>query len=206
MKTNYKLVATSLAALLSVVGLIVGGLVWAMVEDAAPPRRVTARELETPPAPVPIPSLTHELATTHRAATAAPAPEPTLVEEDVADPYRPALDRRGSVRVRRLVVATGISGHEPTGAANEFQIGAQRRLYAFVDAVNETDEDASLRVTFEPETGESSGHVSLAVPSERSRFRTWAYTRHIYTPGRWHVVVRTAEGREVARRAFDVVE
>jgi len=210
MKTNFKLVAGSVAGMLSVAGLIVGLLAWATAEEASSRTSAGAGSegavTETPVEPVPVPGLDHELATTHRAAIptpVVPAPEPVLPE---ADPFEPELDTRSAVRVRRLVVSTGVRGHEPTGAANTFRIGAQSRLYAFVDAVNETDTDDSLEVTFEPETGESSGHVSLNVPAERDRFRTWAYTRHIYTPGRWHVVVRDANGYEVARRAFDVAE
>ncbi|MBZ0121540.1 MAG: DUF2914 domain-containing protein, partial [Sandaracinaceae bacterium] len=63
-----------------------------------------------------------------------------------------------------------------------------------------------LQVTFEPERGEAVGHVGLRVPASASRWRTWAYSRNVSRPGRWQAVVRDAEGRVIARRAFDVVE
>lgn len=127
---------------------------------------------------------------------AEPEPEPAS--------YEPVL-AQGEIRVRRLILATGTERHEPTGAADTFEIGAQERIYAFVDAVNETDEPTELFVTFEPARGESAGHVSLDIPANVPRFRTWAWTRHVYTEGRWEVVVRNAEGDVIARRPFDVV-
>lgn len=202
MKTNIKLVAGGVSGLLACAGLLIAFFVWA----GSTPEPTPAAEANVP---VPSPSFETGLATT--ATEAAPpavapvvedAPEPILP----ADPFAPTMDESGSVRVRRLILSTGVEGHEPTGAADEFEIGAQRRIYAFVDAVNESDENAALQVTFEPELGETAGHVSLDVPSNARRWRTWAYTRHVYTPGRWNVVVRAADGHEVARRAFDVTE
>jgi len=116
----------------------------------------------------------------------------------------PFLDESGPVRVRRLIVATGIEDHEPTGAADELELGTQSRIYAFVDAANHTEEDVSLKVTFEPESGESTGHVSLDVPAGAPRWRTWAYTRNITRPGRWRAVVRAGDGHVLARRSFEV--
>jgi len=200
MKTNVKLLAGGLAAMLLPVAAGIALLVWA--DDAAAPR------VEAPPEPVepvPSPRLDSELAATHRPSTETVAPEPEPEPEPEVDPYEPAL-AGGPLRVRRLIVSTGVRDHEPTGAADVFEVGGQARVYAFVDAANATGEDAALEVTFEPESGESTGHVSLDVPAGAPRWRTWAYTRHVYEPGRWHVVVRAPDGRELARRAFDVVE
>lgn len=204
MKTNLKLVAGSVAGLLTVAGLVVGGIAWANAEESAARPQAQASTPDGGVATIPMPSLEHELATT--TPTPRPLPQPTLVEEDPIDPYAPTFDDSGSVRVRRLVIGTGIRDHEPTGAADELVLGDQTRYYAFVDAVNETGDAVALRVTFEPEAGESAGHVSLDVPAHVARYRTWAWTRHVYTPGRWNAVVRGPDGHELARRAFDVVE
>ena len=211
MKTNIKLVAGSIAGILSLLGLVVGGLVWAARSG---PQELSAEAAE--PAPLPIAGLHRELATIHRADSTEPAPSaaasPAVAEVPRPDvhvsepnPFEAQLSSGGAVRVRRLVLSSGVHAHEPTGAADEFELGAQGRIYAFVDAVNDSGEDASLTVTFEPESGETSGHVSLDVPANSPRYRTWAWTRHVYTTGRWQVVVRASDGRVVARRAFDVV-
>lgn len=197
MKTNLKLVAGGIAGLLSAIGLMAGFLVWASQGDAPAEPEAEA------PEPVPVPALEQELATITTPAAPVPVVEP--VEEIPAPPsFEPELTD-GPIRVRRLVVSTGVRGHEPIGATNTIEVGAQRRVYAFVEAVNETDELIALDVTFEPAEGESTGHVSLDIPPTR-RFRTWAYTRHIYTAGSWEIVVRAPDGRVIARRPFEVVD
>lgn len=196
MQTNTKLVLGGIAGVIAA-GAMFAGL-FALSSSSASPPTPEARPVE----PVPAPALEPALATTHAprieapAVAPAPAPEPS---------YEPEL-ASGAIRLRRLVVATGVERHEPTGARDVFELGGQRRVYAFVDAVNETDEEVALRVTFEPERGESAGHVALEIPANVARFRTWAYTRHVYEPGRWEVVVRAPDGRVIARRPFDVVE
>lgn len=205
MKTNLNLVAGGVAGLLTAAGLLVGLLLWASSEEAS--SGAGSQASLTPDAGVatiPVPELDEGLTTV--TPSPRPQPEPVLVEEEPIDPFAPDLETRGSVRVRRLIVATGIAAHEPTGAADELVIGAQPRVYAFVDAVNETGDPVALNVTFEPETGERAGHVALDVPANVRRFRTWAWTRHVYTTGRWHAVVRGPDGHVLARRAFDVVE
>lgn len=202
MKTNVKLVAGSIAGLLTVVGAIVGVVVWAGVESGSSSTVVIAGPDDVEP--IASPSLDHELATTERTAVTMPTRAPDPVLEEI--PYEPELDANGPIRVRRLIVSTGVSGHEPTNASDSFELGAQGRIYAFIDAVNATDEEISLSVVFEPEVGESTGHVSLAIPGSVARFRTWATTRHVYTPGRWTVVVRAPDGHVVGRRSFDVID
>jgi hypothetical protein len=182
------------------VKLVIAGMIAGVIGcSGEAPRTQHEREVT----PIETPDIAPELTNTQTPnveilePTVAPqAPEPVSYEPVLAD---------GDVRVRRLIVATGTERHEPTGAGDVFEIGAQERIYAFVDAVNETDEAVQLRVTFEPERGERAGFVSLDVPANVPRFRTWAWTRHVYTPGRWEVVVRDDSGRVIARRPFDVV-
>lgn len=146
-------------------------------------------------APLPSPRV-EELATTHT-----PAAPTEATEVEPIQVYAPQLEE-GAVRLRRLIVATGIEEREPSGAADVFARNADR-VYAFIEAVNETDQPAELRVTFEPERGESVGHVTLEVPARARRFRTWAYSRNVQTAGEWQVVVRAAD-RVIARRPFTV--
>lgn len=207
MKTNLKLVAGGVAGMLTAAGLVIGLLAWASTESAGSSSgaRQVASTTDAGVATIPVPELEDELATTTPTPRPA-APVPALREEVAIDPFAPDLETTGSVRVRRLIVATGVERHEPTGASDELELGAQSRVYAFVDAVNQTGEPVELNVTFEPPSGETAGHVSLDVPAHAPRFRTWAWTRHVYTTGRWHAVVRAPDGHVLARRAFDVVE
>ena len=105
--------------------------------------------------------------------------------------------------VRRLVVAHAVEEREPIGAERAFTAN-QDRVYAFVDARNRGADDQDISVVFEGPQGQSAGHVALNVPGNRGRWRTWGYTRNISAPGTWHAVVRSAEGVELARQAFEV--
>lgn len=113
---------------------------------------------------------------------------------------------RGELRVRRLVLATGIEAREPTGVAVRFD-GQQERLYAFVELAN-TGEATSVEISFEPVTpsreAQVTGLVSLEVPSGVARHRTWAWSRHVHAPGQWSAVVRDDQGRELARERFEI--
>ncbi len=205
MNTTTKLVAAGLTGALAI-GLVAGGIAWS--NASSPSARVAATPpspVETPVAPAPSPRLERALATTHRPSTEPAAPAPSRVTPPAPrDPYTPELDARGPVRVRRLILATGVERREPTGASDVFRVRGQERVYAFVEAVNPTGEPIELDVTFEPPQGESTGHVALRVPARSSRFRTWAYTRHVHETGRWEAVVRAPDGQIIARRAFDV--
>jgi hypothetical protein len=198
---NSKLMAAAIvgSSLLGAAGLGFG--VYALTREVPLPEPEAA--VEELVEPVASPDLAPALATVERTQATtqnapAPAPEP--------ESYEPELDTSGPVRVRRLVVSTGIDRREPVGVSDVFTIGEQRRLYAFVEAVNESDAPVELRVTFEPERGESAGHIELEVPAEVARWRTWAYTQNVVRAGRWEAVVRDSEGHVIARRPFDVEE
>lgn len=147
-------------------------------------------------------------------ASSAPVTEvaPRVVEPSVDRPTGDAVatgtdaapSEPGAPRVRRLVVTSGVEGHEPVDDLDEVRVGAGR-LYAFVDAAN-AGGATSLEVTFEHErSGRTVGHVELGVPAHARRHRTWAYTTGIRNEGLWYAVVRDARGAEVARTPFEVI-
>jgi hypothetical protein len=184
------------AALLGVAGA------YALLHTAEEGPRAEAPRTPTFVQEAAAPALEPPLATTLPPSDPAPAP----VAEPAEPPSRATLAASGSLRLRRLVAATGIESHEPVGASDEFEVGAQERIYAFVDAVNEDDAPATLHVTFEPEQGESTGHVQLEIPAHAGRFRTWAFTRNARSAGHWTIVVRDADGRVLGERAIELVD
>ena len=140
-------------------------------------------------------------------------PAPRVVESTPAVPRGREMPvrvgepaREGELRVRRLIVARGVEGREPVGAADTFARADVDRLYAFVELGNRTGEEQKVVVTFEPEgdRADATGHVELNV-GEGARWRTWAFTR-MMRAGEWDAVVRTLDGDELARTSFTVTD
>jgi hypothetical protein len=107
------------------------------------------------------------------------------------------------LRIRRLVVSQGVEAREPIGAAASFSLAEVERLYAFVEVHNADVAESEIFVTFEPERGAACGHVKLRVGAT-PRWRTWAYTRGVRSPGKWTAVVRNGEGELLAQTTFVV--
>jgi hypothetical protein len=134
-------------------------------------------------------------------------PTPAIVREARTHRVDGTRDGEG-LRVRRLVVSTGVEDREPTGASERFERD-EPRLYAFVDLANRGDA-TEVEVVFEPENETRAAHVTglvtLEVPAEVGRHRTWAWSRNVHAPGRWSAIVRDLEGHELARTSFVVEE
>lgn len=107
------------------------------------------------------------------------------------------------VRARRLVVTSGIAGHEPADTVGTMAAGEHERVYAFVELAN-TGGAGHVVVTFERDGGPTTGHVELDVPAHVGRWRTWAYSRGVDRAGEWNVVVRDERGAVIAEQAFVV--
>ena len=111
----------------------------------------------------------------------------------------------GDIRITRLVLATDVVDRTPVGAATTFRAADTERLFAFFEVRNDAAIESELVVVFR-RTGSTDrderGGVSLTVPAAQRRFRTWSFTRHAKAPGGWEAVVRTPDGRELARAPF----
>ncbi|HJL16418.1 MAG TPA: DUF2914 domain-containing protein [Sandaracinaceae bacterium LLY-WYZ-13_1] len=106
-----------------------------------------------------------------------------------------------AIELARVVVARDVADREPVGPA-PLRADAER-AYLFVEASNEGPEDATLSVEWIGPDGTRGRPIDLELPVA-PRWRTWATTRRVAgTPGRWRVVVRSAD-RVLADRAFDV--
>ncbi len=173
----------------------------AMVSVRAP-SPAPSSALTTPPLTTPPHATTHP---TTRQVEAERLPSPSLTRTARSQRLDGTRDGEG-LRVRRLVVSTGIESREPAGASDTFD-GEDERLYAFVDLANRGDA-TEVEISFEPEIESRDAHVTglvtLEVPSEVGRHRTWAWSRNVHTPGQWYAVVRDLEGHELARAAFTI--
>jgi hypothetical protein len=100
------------------------------------------------------------------------------------------------------VIARGIQSHEPIGAGTVFA-RSEKRLFAFVEVRNPEAAPGSLAVQFVSPNGNVEPPIELSV-GESPRWRTWASTRLVHTPGTWKALVRDEHGRVLASTTFDV--
>lgn len=114
---------------------------------------------------------------------------------------KPALEGP-SYSVKRLSVTLGVADREPL-PVSDFKLG-DGPIYAFVELSNESDEEQSVVVTFESEGVPAVGHVTLTVPPNQPRWRTWAHTRMVQDPGLWTAVVSSQDGSRLAAETFEV--
>jgi hypothetical protein len=127
------------------------------------------------------------------------AAEPSSADEPTLDdPIAPA-----DLKVTRLVVARGVNGREPVGAATSFSAESVEKIYAFVDLQNDAKVESEVFVTFTPNGGGPGHRIKLDVGAEK-RWRTWALSRKPRTPGSWTATVRDGGGKVLARTTFEV--
>jgi hypothetical protein len=133
------------------------------------------------------------------AAPRAAVPAPAALAA-ATDPKR-ATD---TLTVKRFVVATGVQDREPLTSADPLPANGSP-IYAFAELANPRGESENVRITFERKAGkERVGDVSLPVPGNVTRHRTWAFTRNIFAAGVWEAVLWSENGAELSRTAFEV--
>jgi hypothetical protein len=114
------------------------------------------------------------------------------------------VDKKSPValpEVMRFVIASDVAQREPVTLGNG---KVDEPVVAFVEIKNLGETDSKVIVTFEHESGKKVGFISLDVPAEISRYRTWGRTHNIHTPGEWTAIVATESGEELARKSFTV--
>lgn len=137
------------------------------------------------------------------AANPAPNPKPAepAVKAETPAGESPRAASGGPLVVERLVVTSGIQSREPI--ANPVLTTSGEPIYAFLELKNPSDTAESVLVTFE-RGDQSVGNVTLEIPAHAERWRTWARTQLIKTPGEWQAVVRGQDSGEVARTTFSI--
>jgi hypothetical protein len=138
-------------------------------------------------------------------AASAPAASTTRVTASVVVP--PAAAARvatDALRVKRFVIAKAVREREPVPPAEPLHADGTR-VYAFAELANPDGASENVRITFERKGGkERVGDVTLPVPGNATRYRTWAFTRNIFAPGVWEAVLWSERGVELSRTSFDV--
>lgn len=110
----------------------------------------------------------------------------------------------GKLKVKRLVVASGVEKREPVGAASTFSAKDASKIYGFVELENPEKAEGNVFLSFEQGRAiEPKGNVKLAVGAS-PRWRTWGFSRAVREAGSWSVVVRDEAGTELARERFEV--
>ena len=117
--------------------------------------------------------------------------------------YEPVIEEVEGIQMTRLITSAGIVDREPSVEASIFPV-EEEKIYAFMELANTTDEIIELDVVFTGPKGESTGYVTVEVPANTPRWRTWAYTRYANTVGQWKVEVRLKDGTLLGKLAFDV--
>ena len=177
-----------------------GSLVCVVACNAPAPGRTASVSAEPGPlaratalAPVPV------------AVTALPAVKADIATPSVAGARgTPAKATTSALQLKRLVVTTGVKDREPV-AGGEALPSDGRPIYAFAELANVAGQSENVRVTFERKGGaERVGNVTLPVPGNVPRHRTWAMTHFIRAAGVWEAVLWSEAGSELGRTSFEV--
>jgi Protein of unknown function (DUF2914) len=109
-----------------------------------------------------------------------------------------------SLKLMRFVVASGVQDREPLVSSDALPSDGTA-IYAFAELANPSGGSENVRITFERKDGaERVGDVTLPVPANASRHRTWAFTRFIRAAGVWEAVLWSESGTELGRTSFEV--
>jgi hypothetical protein len=130
------------------------------------------------------------------------ATTPAVIVSPPVTPSGPAKAESALVsalKVKRLVVTTGVKDREPV-ADGDALLANGSPIYAFAELSNPMGDSENVRITFERKGGaERVGNVTLPVPGQVARHRTWAVTRFIRAAGVW-----SESGTELGRTSFEV--
>lgn len=117
---------------------------------------------------------------------------------------KPVRAQASSLTVKRFVVTTGIKDREPLSDSAPL-VADGSAIFAFVELANPNGDSENVRITFERKAGaERVGNVTLPIPAQVPRHRTWATTRFIRAAGVWDAVLWNEAGAEIGRTSFEV--
>jgi hypothetical protein len=179
------------------VGAWVVCLAMCVACEQKPTELQSSRRAEIPAAP--LGAKTKSEPATVPAAIVVPATKP-----NVAAPTKPVTKATSSLEVKRFVVATGVKDREPLLSTGPLPSDGSS-IFAYAELANPDGASENVRITFERKGGkERVGDVTLPVPGNVPRHRTWAFTRFIRTAGVWEAVLWSESGQELGRTSFEV--
>jgi hypothetical protein len=169
--------------------------------DAGSPAAAEREPAAVVPVPVPI---AVGAPTEPKPSAATPAPAAPATATKSTKPEKKSDGKE--LKVSRLVVAKGIerSTREPVNVGTTFKKGEYDKIYAYLEVDNPGDA-SKVVVAFDPPSDKpDKGLVTLDV-GRSPKWRTWAFSRTLDEPGTWTAIVKTTDGRELARTEFEVV-
>ena len=157
-------------------------------------------------APAPVKPIEKKVDVVEEKEAASKSTEPSIepTKPDVEAPsFEPELGSFEGLTIRRLVATSAIDKREPVFASSVFD-HHDEKIYAFVEASNESEFEKTMVVHFIGPDGRVSGGIELRIPPSVPRWRTWAYTRNAKEPGLWHIEIRNPDGALIGALPFEV--
>lgn len=192
---------------------IAGALLALGCTQAEPPKseladrgELTKPTLTSAIAPAPVKPIEKEVDAVEDKEKAPKSIEPSveLTKPEVEAPsFEPELGSFDGLTIRRLVATSAIDKREPVFASSVFD-HHDEKIYAFVEASNESEFEKTMVVHFIGPDGRVSGGIELRIPPSVPRWRTWAYTKNAKEPGLWHIEIRNPDGALIGALPFEV--
>lgn len=129
----------------------------------------------------------------------------SLITISAFEASRAAAQEEGELTVTEIQLASSLENGRVVAPTTTFT-QADGRIYAVVRVQNPSREETNIRVTFEPlDGGTARGGITLPIPAQ-NRYRTVARVTTSRPAGRYACVVRTEDGRELARVELTLAE
>ncbi len=174
-------------------------------EEAPRPAKVgdTAAEAVVPAAPSP--SVAPAKATAKVAEASLDAGIAAGVETIVEVPASKQLVETNGLALTTLTMAIGVEDRVPVEPGTDFQVGAQEKIYAYLEVANPSKEKTELVVSwFRPGTTEGKWARKVKIGAQK-KWRTWAYARP-KASGEWSVQVADLEGNVLGTAPFQMTK
>ncbi len=174
-------------------------------EEAPRPAKVKDTTAEAvAPASAPAPALTPSKTTVNAAEQPSPDAGTAVVTRKIVDvPASKQLAETSGLALTTLTMAIGVEGRVPVEPGTNFEVGAQEKIYVYLEIANPSKEKTELVVSW-LRPGATEGKWSRKVKvGPQKKWRTWAYARP-KASGEWAVQVADLEGNVLGTAPFNM--